>query len=380
MVGTGFMGRAHSNAWLGVNRFFDLPRQAVLHTVVGRDLTAAEAFARRWGWRRAVKSLDEALAGGEVALVDLCTPNHVHAPHAIAALQAGRHVACEKPLAGTLADATRMRDAARRAAKSGARTWVWFNYRRAPAVAYARRLVADGALGRLYHVRAAYLQEWGAPATPMSWRYDAAQAGSGAHGDLNAHIVDMARFVTGLEIEEIAGALEARFVDDRPGPGRGSGAPRAPSTVDDCVLFLARLSSGAVGSFEASRLATGNLNRNCMEINGERGAVRFDFERMNELQWFDATADPGRRGWARVMCTAASAHPWIGAYWPPGHPIGYAEGFTNQAADMILEAAGATPAAPLPDFEDAWKTQRVLDAALVAARERRAVRVADVAG
>ncbi len=369
MVGTGFMGRAHSNAWLSVNKFFDVPRQAVMHTVVGRDLKRSQAFARRWGWQRAVTSLDEALSGGEVALVDLCTPNHVHAAQAIAALQSGRHVACEKPLAGTLADATRMRDAARRAAGGGSRSWVWFNYRRCPAVAYARQLVGEGRLGRLYHVRAAYLQEWGGPATPMSWRYDADQAGSGAHGDLNAHIVDMARFITGDEIAEIAGGIEARFVDER---------PRGRSSVDDCALFLARFGSGTVASFEASRVATGNLNRNCLEINGEKGAIRFDFERMNELQWLDATAHPGRRGWATVMCTSGPDHPWIGAYWPPGHPIGYEQGFINQAADMMMDVAGAEPAAPLPDFEDAWKTQRVLEAALVAARERRGVRVADV--
>ncbi len=374
LIGTGFMGRAHSNAWMSVNKFFDLPREVVMHTVCGSDLGQAEAFAERWGWKHATADIDAIVTDGEIDLVDVTTPNDLHRAHVTAALAAGKHVACEKPLAGTRQDARVMRDAARAARSGGARAWVWFNYRRCPAVAYAHRLVADGKLGRLYHIRAQYLQDWGGAETPMSWRFDQARAGSGAHGDLNAHIVDMARFVTGEDITEITGGLETRFIERRKLP---DGDTRM-SSVDDCVMFLTRFSSGAVGSFEASRLATGNLNSNRFEINGALGAMRFDFERMNELEWFDNTVDPGRRGWATIMCTTEGVHPYIDAYWPPGHGLGYEHQFISQAADMIREISGGSPAVALPDFDDGYRTQCVLEAAIVSARQRRSVPLADI--
>ncbi len=370
LIGTGFMGRAHSNAWMSVNKFFDLPLDAVLHTVCGSDLDQTRAFAEKWGWQRATTDVGALVGDEAIHLVDITTPNDLHRPHATMTLAAGKHVACEKPLAGTLDDARAMRDAARTARAGGARSSVWFNYRRCPAVAYAHRLVAEGRLGRLYHVRGQYLQDWGGPDTPVSWRFDRQRAGSGAHGDLGAHVVDMSRFVTGDQIVEISGGLETRFIDQRPMPG-GTGS--APSTVDDCVLFLARFRSGAVGSFEATRMATGNLNRNRLEINGELGSLRFDFERMNELEWFDNSADAGRRGWTTITCTVAGEHPYIDAYWPPGHPIGYEHQFISQAADIIRELDGGSAIVELPDFEDAYRTQRVLEAALVSARQQRAV-------
>jgi predicted dehydrogenase len=377
LIGTGFMGRAHSNAWMSVNQFFDPPRPAVMATCVDVSADVARTFAARWGWSRGTADLREAMADEAVDLVDVVTPNHLHAEHSIAALEAGKHVACEKPLAGTLADARAMRDAARRAKRRGRRTFVWFNYRRCPAVAFARALVAGGKLGRIYHVRASYLQDWGGPDTPLTWRYDAKLAGSGAHGDLNAHIIDLARFVTGDEITEVAGALEQRFVPRRQLPEKGP-KRAGRSTVDDCVLFLARFKAGAVGSFEATRLATGNLNRNRFEINGERGSLRFDFERMNELEWFDNTLDSAERGWSTITCTNAGDHPYIEAYWPPGHPIGYEHQFVSQAADIIKAIAGRRPIVALPDFEDAYRTQRVLEAALAAARTRGAVKLSEI--
>ncbi len=375
MIGTGFMGRAHSNAWMSVNKFFDLPLDAVLHTVCGTELDQTRAFAEKWGWQHATTDVQALADDDEIHLVDITTPNDLHRPHATMSLAAGKHVACEKPLAGTLDDARAMRDAARTARASGTRSSVWFNYRRCPAVAYAHQLVAEGRLGRLYHVRAQYLQDWGGPDTPASWRFDRRRAGSGALGDLGAHIVDMARFVTGDEIVEISGGLEARFIDQRPVPG-GTGS--APSTVDDCVLFLARFRSGAVGSFEATRLATGNLNRNRLELNDELGSLRFDFERMNELEWFDNTVDAGRRAWGTITCTTAGVHPYIDAYWPPGHPIGYEHQFISQAADIILELDGGSAVVELPDFEDAYRTQQVLEAALASARQGRAMTLADL--
>ena len=383
LVGSKFMGRAHSNAWLSVNKFFDLPRDVVMRTVCALDAKETRAFARKWGWDRATTSYEDILDDETIELVDVGSPNHVHAPQSIAALEAGKHVACEKPLAGRLDDARAMRDAARKAKRRGLQTFVWFNYRRCPAVAFAHQLVRKGKLGRIYHVRAQYLQDWGGPDTPLSWRFDVKQAGSGAHGDLNAHIIDMARFITGDEIVEVSGAVQETFIRERrvvgtTGKGARSRKRRGKSTVDDCVLFLTRFKSGAVGSFEATRLATGNQNGNRIEINGEKGAIKFDFERMNELQWWDNTLDSSLRGWSRIMCTNAGDHPYVDAYWPPAHVLGYEHGFVSQAADIIRMIAGRKPVVPMPDFEDAYQTQRVLHAAILSARERRAVKMSEV--
>jgi predicted dehydrogenase len=391
MIGTGFMGRAHSNAWMSVNKFFDLPRSVVMATCVDLEPEVARAFADKWGWDRGTADLGEALADESVDLVDVVTPNYLHAEHSIAALEAGKHVACEKPLAGTLADARAMRDAARRAKRRGLSTFVWYNYRRCPAVAFARALVAGGKLGRIYHVRACYLQDWGGPDTPMSWRYDARLAGSGAHGDLNAHIVDITRFVTGEEITEVVGAIAETFIKQRKklsggvgeSLGAGAGADEMGDvTVDDAVLFLARFSGGAVASFEAARQATGNQNRNTFEINGTQGSVKFNFERMNELEYYDATRPGAVRGWTTIMCTHGADYPdwhaYVANWWPDAHIIGYEHGFTNQAYDILRVLAGEEPTVPIPDFNDAYQTQRVLEASLLSASEGRPVKLDEV--
>jgi len=240
--------------------------------------------------------------------------------------------------------------------------------------------VKRGKLGRIFHVRAQYLQDWGGPDTPLSWRFDGTQAGSGAHGDLNAHIIDMARFITGDEIVEVSGAIEETFVKQRQKldaagrPLKGKGR----STVDDCLLFLARFKGGAAASFEATRLATGNQNRNTIEINGAKGSLRFDFERLNELTWWDNTLEPALRGWSRIMCTNAGDHPYADAYWPPAHGLGYEHAFVSMAADIIRVVSRRKPVVPLPDFDDAYQTQRVLEAAIVAARKGRAVKLSSI--
>ncbi|NNF44349.1 MAG: Gfo/Idh/MocA family oxidoreductase [Phycisphaerales bacterium] len=380
MIGAKFMGRAHSNAWMSAPRFFDLPRRVEMHTVCARDADATQAFADRWGWSRTTTRWRNVAEADDIDLVDVATPNHVHADPAVAALAAGKHVACEKPLAATLADARLMRDAARKAKRRGLHTFVWFNYRRCPAVALAHQLAREGKLGRIHHVRAQYLQDWGGPDTPLLWRFQKRQAGSGAHGDLNAHIIDMARFILGDEIVEVTGSIEETFVKERRKlrpdgtPGRATGR----STVDDCVLFIGRFAGGATASFEATRLATGNQNRNAIEVNGEKGSIRFDFERMNELQWWDNTLEERLRGWSRILCTTPGAHPYVDAYWPPAHIIGYEHGFVSQVADIVRVVAGRRPVVPLPDFDDAYETQRVLEAALIAARERCPVKLREV--
>ena len=381
LVGTKFMGRAHSIAWANAPKFFDLPRPVTMRWVAGRDAAATHEFGRRWGWRGSTVNWRQTLADPEATLIDVATPNDSHAEIAVAALNAGKHVACEKPLARSLKEARAMRDAAAKARTRGVQSFVWFNYRRAPAVALAHRLVREGKLGRIFHVRASYLQDWGGPSTPLLWRFDASQAGSGAHGDLNAHIIDMARFVTGAEFTSIEGAIEETFVKERAVVARSDGGLRgnpsrrarmAKSTVDDAVLFLARMKGGIVASFESTRLATGNRNRNTIEVNGELGSIKFDFERMNELEYWDQSRPAAVQGWTRIMCTDPS-HPYVANYWPAAHLIGYEHGFVSQAADMVRSLAGFDPEVPLPDFADAYETQRVLDAVVRCARARRAV-------
>ena len=384
LIGSKFMGRAHSNAWLNVGRFFPDAGQAVMHTVAARNKEEVQAFAQQWGWANAGTDWRAAVADADIDLVDVATPNHVHAEQAIAALEAGKHVVCEKPLAGTLADAKAMVDAA---ASGGGQTFVWYNYRRVPAVALAHRLVQKGLLGRIYHVRAAYLQSWGGPDTPLLWRFQGDVAGSGAHGDLNAHIIDAVRFITGEEIVRIDGAIEHTFIEERAVLNEGAGGEIAgagadtgglgKSTVDDAVMFMGRLSGGGLASFEASRLATGYHNANRWEIHGEKGAIRFDFERMNELEVYDLDHDGDRQGWTTIDVTrGGDGHPYVEAWWPDSHGLGYEHGFINQAADILTMLGGGQPLVPMPDFADAYRTQQVLDAAVTSARQGQAVDVA----
>lgn len=379
LIGSKFMGRAHSNAWLNVAKFFPSEPKPVMHTVVGRNAEELKAFAGQWGWANNSVDWEQVVRLPEIGLVDIATPNNVHAEEAIAALEAGKNVVCEKPLAGTLDDARAMLRAAESASGS---TFVWYNYRRVPAVALAHQLVAEGRIGRVYHVRAAYLQSWGGPDTPLLWRFQGDVAGSGAHGDLNAHIIDMVRFITGEEVASVEGAIEHTFIEEREILGDGAGGEIAgagaatqsemgASTVDDAVLFLARLSGGGIASFESTRLATGYHNSNRFEIHGEKGALRFDFERMNELGFYDAQGEGRTAGWTTIDVTrGGDGHPYADAWWPDSHGLGYEHGFVNQAADILRSLGGEAPLVPLPDFADAYETQRVLHAAVESARSR----------
>lgn len=385
LIGQGFMGRTHSNAWGQVAKFFRPPLTPVMHTIFGQPEENPAAFAANWGWKNASTDWEQLVRSPEIGLVDVATPNFMHSPVAKAAIAAGKPVACEKPIAGSLADAREMVKAAK-AAK--VKTFVWFNYRRCPAVAYAHQMVKAVKLGAIRHVRAFYLQDWADESVPLLWRFDKKLAGSGAHGDLNAHIVDMTRFVTGQEITEIAGAIAETFIKERTLPtgvadggiaaGRQGTGAKGRVTVDDTVLFLARFSGGAVASFEAARQATGNQNRNGFEINGTKGSLKFNFERMNELEYYDAGLPRGVQGWTTIMCTHGADHPYSANWWPDAHTIGYEHGFTNEAYDILRVLAGEAPTVPIPDFEDAYQTQRVLEAALLSADERRPVKMEEV--
>ncbi|NQU40374.1 MAG: Gfo/Idh/MocA family oxidoreductase [Lentisphaerae bacterium] len=385
LIGRGFMGRMHSNAWGQVGRFCDPPLNPILHTACDTVEEGLSEYAARWGWQNVCTDWSDVCASPEIDLVDLGVPNYLHAPMAIEALKAGKHVTCEKPLAGALREAREMAEAAR---ASKGKAFVWYSYRGVPAVAFAHQLVKAGTIGDIRHVRAVYLQSWADESVPLAWRFDKKLAGSGAHGDLNAHIIDMTRFVTGEEITEISGAIAETFVKERNkitgnvAGGIAEGLQKAKQkgrvTVDDTVLFLARFSGGAVASFEAARQATGNLSRNGFEINGTKGALRFDFERMTELEYCDLSTERATRGWTTINCSDMAAHPYMGAWWPEGHHIGYEHTFVNMASSFLRVIAGDEPVVPVPDFEDAYKTQRVLEAALVSAAEKRAVPLSEI--
>ena len=366
MVGYAFMGAAHSQAWRTVNRAFDLPLSARMSVVCGRSDAGVAAAAGKLGWDAHATDWRAVVASDDIDLIDICTPGDTHAEIALAALAAGKHVLCEKPLANSVAEAREMAEAAARAEAQGVRAMCGFNYRRVPAVALMRDLIASGRIGTVRHVRAVYLQDWIVdPEFPLVWRLQKEVAGSGALGDIGAHIVDLTQFVTGQSITSVS-ALTETFVKERPLPaesaglaasGNGHGTGRV--TVDDAALFLARLDSGAIATYEATRFATGRKNGLRVEINGSLGSVVFDFERMNELEFYDATRPAAEQGFARILVTEPD-HPYMAAWWPPGHLIGYEHSFTHEMRDLI--EAIATGRNPAPSFADALQVQLVLDA------------------
>ncbi|NGY64766.1 Gfo/Idh/MocA family oxidoreductase [Lentzea sp. NEAU-D13] len=366
MVGHAFMGAAHSQAWRVAPRFFDLPARPVMAVLCGRDPDRTRAAAERLGWAESVTDWKSVLDRDDVHVVDICTPGDTHAEIAVAALDAGKHVLCEKPMANSVAEAVAMAEAADRAARRGVRAMVGFSYRRVPALGLARDLVARGRLGRIHHVRAQYLQDWIVdPAAPLSWRLDKEKAGSGALGDIGAHIVDATQFILGDTISEVMGTL-VTFVPERPLASAHSGLSgtaatgrTGPVTVDDAALFLARFTGGVLGSFEATRFANGRKNALRIEVNGSAGSLAFDFEDMNVLQFFDGTEDSAVAGFRRIVVTEP-AHPYVGAWWPAGHGLGYEHAFTHQAVDFVRAVAEGTD--PAPSFADGLQVQRVLAA------------------
>ena len=365
MVGYAFMGAVHSQAWRSAGRFFDLPLAPAMTALCGRDAAAAQAAAERMGWSSVETDWKDLVKRDDVHLVDICTPGDTHAEIAIAALEAGKHVLCEKPLANTVAEAESMVEAAVAAEQRGVRSMVGFNYRLVPALALARKLVADGRLGTIRHVRAQYLQDWIVdPSFPLVWRLQKNKAGSGALGDIGAHIIDLAQHVVGSAITGVSGLTET-FVKERPLPEASSGLSASGSggtgavTVDDAALFLARFQSGALGSFEATRFASGRKNAIRLEINGSDGSLAFDFESMNELQFHDHTEDPETAGFRRILVTEPT-HPYAQAWWPPGHGLGYEHTFIHEVVDLV--SAIGEGRSPVPSFADGLQVQQVLAA------------------
>ena len=353
LVGYKFMGRAHSNAYRQVARFFDVDPAPRMAAICGRDEAGVREAAGTLGWESYETDYRKLIARDDIGLVDVVTPGNTHSEIVLTALEAGKHVLCEKPLANDLAEAREMMTAARNA---GTVNMVCFNYRRAPAVQLARNLVEDGRLGEIRHWRATYLQDFIMdPEFPLIWRLKREVSGSGALGDIGAHIIDLAHFVVG-PIAEVTGMTET-FVKERPLED-GSGET-GEVTVDDATAFLARFENGAMGTFEATRFAAGRRNQNSFEINGSKGSVAFDLERMNELEVFFTDDDADVQGFRTVNVTEPD-HPYTGAWWPPGHILGYEHTFVHTMKDLMDGIK--TGKSPAPTFEDGYRCQAVLDA------------------
>ena len=367
LIGYAFMGRAHSNAYRQVTPIFTPRLRPRMKVLCGRTRPNVQRVARQLGWEEISTSWEEVVQRKDIDLVDISTPGDLHAEIAIAAARAGKTVFCEKPLANSVRDAERMLAAVE---KAGVGHMVCHNYRRAPAVMLAKQLIAAGQLGDIRHYRGTYLQDWITdPRFPLVWRLDRARAGSGALGDIAAHSIDLARFLVG-EIVEVVGQLET-FVKERPLPGNP--ARKGKVTVDDAATALVRFANGAMGTIEATRMAAGRKNHNRFEINGSKGSVAFDLERMNELEVYLESDRPAIRGFRRVLVTDPR-HPYVKAWWPPGHIIGYEHTFVHTVFELLEGMADGR--VPEPSFVDGVRNQRVLEAIERAAKTRRWVRLA----
>lgn len=360
-IGYAFMGKAHSHAWRNVSAFFDVPA-VELKVLAGRDDAQVAEAAARYGWAESATDWRAALTRDDIDIVDICAPGWLHAEIAVAALEAGKHVLVEKPLSNTLAESEAMVAAARAARQQGVQSMIGFNYRRIPALALARGLIAEGRLGKIRQVRASYLQDWLSDVeSPMSWRLRRETAGSGALGDIASHAVDQVQYLLGTTATGASGRLRT-FVPERPGPHG-----REQVTVDDAVWATLELASGAVASVEASRVALGRKNSLRVEVYGSAGSLAFDLERLNELQFLDGTEPAAEQGFRRILVTEPE-HPYAGAWWPQGHIIGWEHTFTHQIQDFLQ--AIRTGTAPAPSFEDGLQVQRVLDAIERSAADR----------
>lgn len=376
IIGTKFMGKAHSNAWSNAPRFFDMGIKPVLKVAVGTDPDGTKALADTWGWEEWSTDWREVIARPDIDIVDIATPTYLHHEMAVAAAEHGKHIFLEKPFSLTVAQAREMLAAAE---KARIVHYVNHNYRRAPAVRLAKKLIDDGFVGRIFHWRSAYLQDWIVdPAFPLTWHLRQETAGYGAHGDLGSHSVDLARYLIG-DIAAVTG-MTATFIPSRPLPGAGAATFTAgtgesteagPVTVDDASFFIAEFANGALGSFEVSRFAPGRKNYNYFEIYGSEGSIVFNLERMNELQVFSRNDPAHAQGFRTVLATEAGQHDYIANWWPPGHTIGYEHEFHHAVVDFMkaIETGGAIA----PNFHDGLREMEVLAAAVESANSGKKV-------
>jgi len=365
IVGTQFMGRAHSNAYRRVADFFDLPARPVLRAACDVDAAGLKEFSKRFGWQEQETSWQKVVARDDIDLIDICTPNVLHMPIAVAAAKAGKHVLCEKPIAMNADEARQMLEAAR---DNDVRHMVGFNYRRVPAIALAKHLIDQGKIGRVFHFNAVYYQDWLVdPDFPYVWRHDIKKGGSGAHGDMNAHIVDLARLLVG-EIEAVCGEQEIFIKERRLPDSSGKGTV----TADDAMVFLARFCDGALGSFIATRFATGRKNFLRLELFGSEGSLVFNLERLNELEFYCRADEGPEQGYRNILVTE-STHPFVKAWWPPGHIIGWEHTFVHEIRDLLVAIAEENEVKP--DFYDGLRNQQVLDAVCESSQQHRWVTI-----
>jgi predicted dehydrogenase len=363
MIGYGFMGRAHSNAYRQAPKFFDLAYEPVLKVACARDAAAVKAFADNWGYESHETDWRKVIERPDVDAIDICTPNNLHKEIALAAAAAGKMILCEKPLAMDAAEGEEMCQAVE---KAGVRNMVWYNYRRVPAVTLAKQLIDEGRLGRIFHYRAVFLQDWTIAADlPQGgaglWRLDAAAAGSGVTGDLLAHCIDTALWLNG-SIDGVT-AMTETFVKERPHNLTGKVEPVG---IDDACAFLARFGNGSLATFESTRYARGHKALYTLEINGEHASIQWDLHDLHRLNWFDHRDESIVRGWRSIHVTDGDM-PYMGHWWVPGLQIGYEHSFTHQVADFLKSLEDGQAVAS-PTFRDALETQHVCDAVLASAK------------
>ncbi|MCM8803781.1 MAG: Gfo/Idh/MocA family oxidoreductase [Candidatus Omnitrophica bacterium] len=380
LIGYKFMGKAHSFAYKNVSLFFDLPVKVVMKVICGRTEKAVSQAKERFGWQEYETDWKKVVERKDIDLIDITTPPNAHKDIAIQAAKNGKIVFCEKPLASTLKDAYEMLEAVE---KYKVKHAICFNYRKLPAVGLAKKLIEQGKIGKIYHMRAVYLQDWIVdPDFPLVWRLQKSVAGSGAHGDLNAHLIDMARYLVG-EFDEVCGINET-FIKERPilkekeeletglGEFKEKAEEKGIVDVDDTTIFLVRFRNGAIGSFEATRFAVGRKNHQRFEINGSKGSIVFNLERLNELEFYSREDEQDSQGFRTILATDAT-HPYAGNWWPAGHIIGYGESFVNMVADIFNSISKGENLSP--NFYDGVKCQEVLEAVDQSIKERKWIKV-----
>ena len=375
IIGYKFMGKAHSNAWQNVTNFFDVPIRPVLKIACGRNETAVQEFADRWGWEEVETDWKKVVERDDIDIIDISTPPALHYPIALAAAKAGKHIFCEKPIALTADEALKMYEAAEEA---GVVHYLNHNYRRCPAVMLANHLIDDGKLVKIYHRLGCYLQSWLIdPDFPLTWHLQKDMAGSGASGGINSHSVDLARFLVG-EIKTVS-ALTATFVKERPLPEGSAGGTFAAGetgskkgkvTVEDAISMVVEFENGALGSFEATTFAIGRQNYNYFEIYGDKGAVIFNLERMNELEYYSSEDAEGEKGFRTILATDPS-HAYIANWWPPAHNIGYEHEFHHAVVDFLGAIDRGEPIAP--NFHDGYLGMKVLEAGINSADSKKQI-------
>jgi predicted dehydrogenase len=376
MIGYKFMGRAHSNAWMKADKFFTLKARPLLKVICGRDKAGVSEMAYRFGWDRFETDWHEVVEDPTIEVIDINTPNDTHAEIAIAAAKAGKHILCEKPLALDVREAKTMVAAVK---KAGVVHMICHNYRRIPAIVLAKKMIEAGDLGEIYHYHARYAQDWIVdPSFPLVWRLQSKVAGSGTHGDINAHIIDLGRYLVG-EFDEVCGFMKT-FIKERPLVAEQGGlsakgtAKTGRVTVDDTALFIGQFRNGAVANLEATRFALGRKNGIQIEVNGSKGSVVFDFEDMNRLQFYSEQDPPDRRGFRNILVTqGGGVHPYVGNWWPPGHIIGYEHTFVHTVADFVNAVVDGQPVQPT--FEDGLANQIVLESVAKSAQTRKWVKI-----